>query len=140
MLPTASVTERVLQSPPMGEPIRILIAEDNDDLRAAVISLIDAEPDMTCVAQTAELDDVRDLAAATAAHLVVLDIELKGKSSLRLLPQLRRDLPNARFLIYSGHALSAVRAAALAAGACAYVLKSGDVDELVSAVRACMTS
>ena len=124
----------------MGDPIRVLVAEDNADLRSLVISLLDTESDLRCVAETGVLEEVVALATATNAQLVVLDIELNGKSSLASLPQLRRELPTARFLIHSGHDHPALIAGALAAGASGYVLKSGDTDELLHAIRKCMVS
>jgi DNA-binding NarL/FixJ family response regulator len=118
-------------------PIKVLVAEDNEDLRATVVALLSAEPDLRCVAETDELQQVAALAADTAAHVVVLDIELKGQSSLLRLGQLCSELPAARFVIYSGHGLPAMVEAAMAAGASEYVLKSGDPDELVHAIRRC---
>lgn len=121
----------------VADPIRIMIAEDNEDLRATMVSLFDAETDISCVAETDELEQVAALAAATSPQVIVLDIELNGQSSLARLPQLKRELPSARFLMYSGHALPALIDAALAAGATEYLLKSGDPDELINAVRRC---
>ena len=117
--------------------IKIMIAEDNEDLRATMVSLLDAEMDLRCVAETDELEEVRALATATSPQVIILDIELKGRSSLTRLPQLKRELPGARFLVYSGHALPALIDAALAAGASEYVSKSGDPFELINAVRRC---
>ena len=114
-----------------------MIAEDNEDLRATMVSLLDAETDMRCVAETDELEEVGALAAATSPQVIILDIELKGQSSLSRLPKLKREQPDARFLVYSGHALPALIDAALAAGASEYVLKSGDPYELIDAVRRC---
>jgi two-component system response regulator DesR len=114
-----------------------MIAEDNEDLRTTMVSLLDAETDIRCVAETDKLDDVGALAAATSPHVIILDVELKGQSSLMRLPELRRKHPEARFLVYSGHALPALIDAALAAGASEYVLKSGDPYELINAVRRC---
>ena len=105
-----------------------------------MVALLSSEADLRCVAETDELEQVKALAAATDPHVIVLDIELKGQSSLTRLAQLRRELPGARFLIYSGHGLPELVDAALAAGACEYVLKSGDPDELVRAVRRCAAS
>ena len=116
-------------------PIRVLIAEDNEDLRAVLSSLIDCEPDMRCVAETGVLDEVPGLVASSGAQVVVLDLELKGRSSLKFLPQLVREIPGARIVVFSGHAIPAIVAAALAAGASAYVLKSGEFDELSAAIR-----
>jgi two-component system response regulator DesR len=124
----------------VGELIKVMIAEDNDDLRATMVSLLEAETDIRCVAETDELGTITALAQATAPQVIILDIELKGRSSLLALPQLRRELPTARFLVYSGHALPAFVQAALDAGASEYLLKAGDPYELISAIRRCSSS
>jgi two-component system, NarL family, response regulator DesR len=124
----------------MGRPINIMIAEDNEDLRSTMVSLLEAEPDIRCVAETDELSQISTLAASTSPQVIILDIELKGRSSLLALAQLRRELPAARFLIYSGHARPEMMRAAMAAGAYEHLLKSGDPYELISAIRRCALS
>ena len=52
--------------------IRVVVAEDNDDLRAVIAPLIDEEPDMRCAASTAFLDEVAGLVAQHQAHVAVL--------------------------------------------------------------------
>ncbi len=124
----------------VGSPITILIAEDNEDLRATMVALLGSEADILCVAETGDLDQVSVLAAATTPQIIILDIELKGRSSLQGLPRLKRELPATQFLMYSGHALPALIDAALAAGASEYVLKSGDPDDLINAIRRCASA
>ena len=114
-----------------------MIAEDNDDLRATMVALLDAETDINCVAETDDIDRIAALATASSARVIILDVELKGRSSLLALPQLKRELPAVRFLVYSGHALPAFVQGALKAGASEYLLKSGDPYELIAAVRRC---
>ena len=118
----------------------MMIAEDNVDLRCTMVSLLDAEQDMRCVAETGDLEQVGALAASTSPQVIILDLEFKGQSSLARLANLKTQLPAARFLVYSGHALPALVEAALAAGATEYVLKSGDPYELIDAVRRCAQS
>jgi DNA-binding NarL/FixJ family response regulator len=63
--------------------------------------------------------------------VVVLDIDLRGESSLGKLPVMRRGLPAVRFIIFSGHNHPEMIRRALEAGASAYVTKaagSGQTD------------
>lgn len=121
----------------MPDPIKVLLAEDNEDLRTTLVAVLEGESDIRCVAQTDDLEKVTALAAECSPDVIVLDIELKGRSSLSRLPQLVRAVPGTRFLMYSGHGLPALIEAALAAGASEYVLKSGDPHEFINAVRRC---
>ena len=119
----------------MPQPIRVIVAEDNDDLRAVMPPLIDDHPDLQCAAVTAYLDEVAPLIEQHQAHVAVLDIELRGGSAFKRLPELSRQFPGTRFIIHSGHANPELMRQAREAGAGAYVRKSGDIDELIEAIR-----
>ena len=124
----------------MRERIRVFVAEDNEDLRAAVVLLLNDTLDMHCIGETDCLAEVVPRVLESSAEVVVLDIELKGQSSLVNLATLKRQLPGAHFLIYSGHSHPELMRGATAAGASGYVLKSGDFDELLQAIRQCVAA
>ena len=116
----------------MQPPITIVVAEDNDDLRMIMAPLIDAVPSLHCVGTTAYLDEVAPLIEQHQAQVAVLDIELRGGSALKQLPALRARFPGTRFVIHSGHAIPELMRRS---GADAFVLKSGDFDELIAAIQ-----
>jgi two-component system response regulator DesR len=113
----------------------VVIAEDNDDLRMVMPLLINEASDLHCSAVTAYLAEVAPLIAQHNADVAVLDIELRGGSSLRQLPVLRQQFPRTKFIIHSGHSNPGLISSAREIGADAYVLKSGDFDELIAAIR-----
>lgn len=119
----------------MSEPTRIVLVEDNEMLREALMALVDAEPDMTAVAQTDELETVAELCRQHHAHTAVLDMEVSGESSAHWLPRLRSEIPDVRFIIFSGHCHPDLIRRTLDAGASAYVVKSGDPGLLLNAIR-----
>jgi two-component system response regulator DesR len=116
----------------MQEPIRIVVAEDNDDLRAIMPPLLNEEPTLNCAGTTAFLDEVAPLIAQHRARVAVLDIELRGGSVIKLLPSLREQFPETRYIIHSGHSNPELMRRS---GADAFVLKSGDFDELIAAIH-----
>lgn len=118
-----------------SEKTRVLLAEDNADLRITIAMLLADEPDMVCVASTGALADVAGLAELHDAQAVVLDLQLQGGSALPVLPALHAARPQTAFLIHSGHSNPEIMRAAYAAGASAYVLKTGDIEELLAAIR-----
>lgn len=119
----------------MGHFIRVVIAEDNEDLREMIVCLLEAEPDIQCVAQTGRLGAVESLCLEHVPDVVILDVELQGESGLRALPALLVRLPTVQFIIYSGHANPYMIRGAMAAGAAAYVVKTGAPEELVRSIR-----
>jgi CheY-like chemotaxis protein len=119
--------------------VRVVIAEDNDDLRAVMPPLIEETSDLCCVATTASLGEVGPLIERHQAHVAVLDIELHGGSVLKHLAAMCKQFPATRFVIHSGHSNSEVIRRVHEAGASAYVLKSGDFDDLIAAIRGVAT-
>jgi DNA-binding NarL/FixJ family response regulator len=117
----------------MQPPISIIVAEDNDDLRAIMPPLINEMPTLHCAGTTAYLEEVGPLIAQHHARVAVLDLELRGGSALKLLPALRAQFPATRFIIHSGHSNPELMRRS---GADAFVLKSGDFDQLIAAIQA----
>lgn len=116
-------------------PLRVLVAEDNDDLRSLLVTLISAEPDLECVGTANDLDTVLTSTTQHQADVLVLDLELKGRSSIELLKTVRRNGSRMTIVVFSGHSHPEMIRRTLAAGADAYVPKSGDYELLLEAIR-----
>jgi DNA-binding NarL/FixJ family response regulator len=67
--------------------------------------------------------------------LVILDIDLPGRSGLDLLPQLRSEHPKLPVVVFSMHAEEQYAVRALKVGASAYVAKDSPSLQLLDAVR-----
>ncbi len=118
-----------------AHPIRILIAEDNDDLRDLLVTLISAEPDLKCVGTAADVDAVIANTVERKADVLVLDLELQGRSSIDVLKAIRSTGAKITIIVFSGHSHPEMIRHTLAAGADAYVPKSGDFELLLDAIR-----
>lgn len=114
--------------------IRVLVAEDNHDLAAAISAVIAAEPDMQVNGTVDRVDRLLE-AAAGDAHVLVLDLDLYGESSVPALMQLQRSLPRLAVIVYSGHDRRDLGPAFAGVDRCEYVTKSGNPDELIAAIR-----
>lgn len=115
--------------------IRVLVAEDNADLRTVLRAVLDGEPDLRCVGAIGTPDEVLPLARSTQPHVVVLDLLLEGGSSLHLIRMLQTALPGVRIVMYSGYGSDVTAREALRRGAAEFVVKSADVEPLLAAVR-----
>ena len=116
-------------------PLRVLVAEDNDDLRELLVTLISAESDLKCVGTATDVDAVLGITAEQAADVLVLDLELQGRSSIDLLKTVRKNGNKITIIVFSGHSHPEMIRHTLAAGADAYVPKSGDYELLLDAIR-----
>ena len=119
-----------------AHPLRVLIAEDNADLRDLLVTLVSAEPDLRCVGTAEDVDAV--IVACTAEHkadVLVLDLELQGRSSIDVLRTVRNAGSKITIVVFSGHSHPEMIRHTLAAGADAYVPKTGDFELLLDAIR-----
>jgi DNA-binding NarL/FixJ family response regulator len=115
--------------------LRVLVAEDNDDLRDLLVTLISAEPDLNCVGSAKDVDSVLSSTREQQVDVLVLDLELQGRSSIDLLKTVRKDGAKVSVIVFSGHSHPDMIRHTLAAGADAYVPKSGDYELLLDAIR-----
>jgi DNA-binding NarL/FixJ family response regulator len=122
----------------MAEPTRILLADDHALVRRGLRLILDAEPDLTVVAEAA--DGTEAVAAATAGgvDLAVLDIAMPQMTGIQAARQISRSAPDVRILILSMYDNEQYFFEALRAGASGYVLKSVADRDLIEACRAAM--
>ncbi len=115
--------------------IRVLAFDDNKDLREMFRMLVDAQPDMVCVAVQPDLKHMmRDLDAAKP-DVIVMDIQMPGMNGIEGVKAIKSQWPEARILMQTvfedeDNVFSAIRA-----GASGYLLKTANVEEIVKAIR-----
>lgn len=121
-----------------GMTIRVLLADDQEMVRAAFRMIIDSQPDMRVVAQAADGADAVDQARSLRPDVCLLDIRmprLDGLEATRLLAG--PDAPDPlNVLIATTFDLDEYVYRALRNGACGFLLKDGAPGLLTEAVRA----
>lgn len=116
--------------------IRILIADDHAILRSGLRMLIDAQSDMTVVAEAQDGKQVVEAVEATSPDIVILDITMPERGGLHALHNILKQGRDTRVLLLTMHEEVAYLKTALAAGASGYVLKKSVDADLLSAIRA----
>jgi two-component system response regulator DevR len=115
--------------------VRVLIAEDSNDLRRVLAMLIDGEPDLECVGTVAAPERLLASTRELEPDVLVLDLVLEGGSALHLIRALRDAHPRLRIILHSGYVGSVVLAEARRRGATACVAKGADYRDLMDAIR-----
>jgi len=115
--------------------LRLVIGENNADLAMTLRLLLDAEPDIQCVATAASSAGVLRTLEAHAPTGFVLDLSLDDGSSLPLIATLRARSPHAVIVVHTGYKSEELDDRCLRSGADAVVLKTGDIDALTVALR-----
>ncbi|MFD0665691.1 response regulator transcription factor [Thermocatellispora tengchongensis] len=111
--------------------IRVLLADDEHLIRAAIATLLGLEPDIEVVAQVARGDEVVAAVAEHRPDVVVLDIEMPGADGLAV----AEALPGQGVLILTSFGRPGYLRRALAAGVRGFLPKDSSADELATAIR-----
>ena len=122
---------------PDPSPVRVLVADDEDDIRALVCLAV-AKAGCTVTSSLADGSTALTTARAELPDLAVLDVSMPGATGLEVCTALRADPDTAgiRILLLSAGASLDDVARGLDAGADAYLAKPFGVASLVHQVRA----
>jgi DNA-binding NarL/FixJ family response regulator len=114
--------------------IRVLVVDDNPWVRASLTELLSDEDDLTVVGECADGSQVVDAASRLHPDVVLMDLSMPVMSGLAATQALTAAQPEPRIVVLTGEGPAAEPQVA-AAGAHAFVSKSGRSDELLSCLR-----
>jgi DNA-binding NarL/FixJ family response regulator len=117
---------------------RILLADDHAVVRRGLRMVLDAEPDLTVVAEAGDGIEAVELGLREEIDLAVIDVAMPRRTGLDAARELLKHRPEMRILMLSMHDVEEFCFQALKAGASGYVLKTVADKELVEACRAAM--
>lgn len=120
----------------MKNRIRVLIVDDHEVVRLGLRTLLADEADIEVVAEAGSAEEALVQVAAQRPDVVILDIQLPGRSGLEVCREIRARFPETQVIILTSHGRENFIEQALRAGAAGYVLKQVGNEELVRAVRA----
>jgi DNA-binding NarL/FixJ family response regulator len=120
----------------MNHPIRTVLVDDSEEIRALLRYALDREPDFEVVAEAG--DGAAGVAAVSThtPHLVLLDIAMPVMDGLQALTLIREESPGSIVVVFSsftGVSGAAERTAQM--GAHAYIEKHSGISELVEDLR-----
>jgi two-component system, NarL family, response regulator NreC len=122
-------------SAPEPGPIKLILADDHAVVRAGLRMVLDAEPDLTVIAEAEDVSSTLRKVRAHRPDVLLLDLNMPGQPSLHAIPELRAASPDTRILVLTMQNDPAFAREALQAGVAGYVLKESAAEELVHAVR-----
>lgn len=117
--------------------IRVVVADDNELLRAGLVTVLDSDEGIEVVGQAADGPDAVRLAHELAPDLVLMDVEMPGGDGITAIARLRTEAPAVRCLVLTMFDLDDYVLEALRAGAAGFLLKTTEPLGLIAAVRSC---
>lgn len=115
--------------------IRILLADDHAILRRGLRALLEREPDMEVVGESADGRDTMRAVEELSPDVVVLDITMPNLNGIEAARQMQARGGKPAVLILSMHSDEGYVLRALRAGARGYLLKDAVEGELIQAIR-----
>ncbi|MFJ4233786.1 response regulator [Cellulosimicrobium cellulans] len=119
----------------MSERIRVLLAEDDEMIREALVGLLEREPDVDVVATARDGREAIDRALRHAPDVAVVDLHMPEVDGLGVIAELARALPRCAGVILTGHGHPYVLREALASGARGFLAKGAPGAALADVVR-----
>ena len=115
--------------------IKILIADDHAIIRRGLCHIVAGEPDMDVVGEAENAQQTLDFISRHHFDVVVLDINMPGRSGLDVLKEIKQERPSLPILVLSVHPEEQYGVRVLKAGAAGYLNKESAPEQLVKAIR-----
>lgn len=119
----------------MKNEIKILIADDHAIVREGLKQIVAEEKDIIVTGEAENVSRLLNMLEQKEFDLIVLDINMPGRSGLEALKDIKHNYPHLPVLILSMFSEDQYGLRAIKAGASGYLKKVSAPTELVSAIR-----
>jgi DNA-binding NtrC family response regulator len=117
----------------MSETVRILVIDDDENIRSVVTAILEDEGYVVETADTAKKGIEKS--EKSFYNLALIDVRLPDMEGIELLGKLRDTKPKMRKIIVTGYPTMQNAVAAVNKGADAYVLKPFDVEKILRTIK-----
>jgi len=117
----------------LGNPPRILIIDDDENIRKVLKTILEDEGYVVDTAETAQ--EGVEKSHSSFFNLALIDIRLPDMEGVDVLPKLKETTPKLRKIIVTGYPTLQNAIAAVNRNADAYVLKPFNVDSVLQVIK-----
>lgn len=118
-----------------AEPIRILIAEDQQLIRRAFAKILELEDDITVVAQAADGAEAIELARRHRPDIVLMDLQMPRVGGVQATRRILAELASTQIVVLTTFDTDDLVFEAIGAGAQAYLLKDATEADILDTIR-----
>ena len=113
-----------------NKPTSVFIVDDSDSIRQRLVAMLESMDDIAVVGQATCADCAIAGIRETRPDSVLLDLNLKGSSGMRVLSTIHPEMPIVEFVVLTNHSEPQYRRACAKAGARYFLDKSIEFDNV----------
>ncbi len=117
------------------ERIRVLVAEDEEAVREALVDLLSSDATIEVVGSAKDADEAIEMAAESKPDVALVDVKMPGGGGARAAREIRTNSPQTHVVALSAYEDRRTVLEMLRAGAVGYVVKGTSADEILRTVR-----
>src|ERR1700751_6301342 len=125
-----------MPTPPVGAPLRLVIADDQASVRQGLVLLLDAVPDIEVVGAAADGEQALDLVAEHHPDAILLDLHMPVLDGIGAIRRLTAEHPEVAIVVLTTYAADSSVLDARRAGARSYLTKDAHYTEIAQALHA----
>jgi DNA-binding NarL/FixJ family response regulator len=118
-----------------GEPVRVLVADDQALVREGLVTLLGLIPGIEVAGAAADGEEAVQLAREVRPDVVLMDLRMPRVDGVEATRRLLAGRPDARVVVLTTYTDDESIVAALQAGAVGYLTKDSSAEEIARAVR-----
>tara|TARA_R110002049_G_scaffold302055_2_gene494602 strand:+ start:5404 stop:6042 length:639 start_codon:yes stop_codon:yes gene_type:complete len=119
--------------------IRVMLTDDHAVVRSGIARLLERSDDIAIIGEAESGEQGYQLYSELEPDVMVMDMSMPGIGGLEALRRIISRHPKAKVIMFSMHENVTFAVQAMTSGAVGYVAKSGEAQELVTAVKHVMT-
>ncbi len=119
----------------MNGPIRVVLVDDQQLVRAGFRMVLDSQPDLTVVGEAGDGASAIDLVLATPADVVLMDVRMPGVNGIEATRRITALPDPPRVVVLTTFDLDEYVVDAIGAGASGFLLKDAAPEDMLAAVR-----
>ena len=120
--------------PDHPEKIRVVIVEDDKEMREGPVSIVRFHPSLQCLATYGSAEEALEKISVNVPDIVLMDIHLPGISGIECVKILRPQLPSVQFMMCTVYEDNENVFDSLCAGATGYLLKNSPPGKITEAI------
>jgi DNA-binding NarL/FixJ family response regulator len=117
------------------ETIKVLLVDDHDLLRRGMKTMLESEGSIEVIGEASDGMKVLAMVEENIPDVILIDVIMPNKDGIEATREVKEAYPNVGVVVLSGHDDQQFVFDALKAGASGYILKTAELEEVVTTVK-----